>query len=103
MRWKSDSEVWNGYGSIVQNQPSDFPDTCHTRNMVCTIPMERTSVPYLLEGMERAWFHTYGTGLVPYPGTHESPGVCTIPFEKKSLQGFQKWKKQKLEKGYYES
>ena len=50
--------------------------------MVCTIPMERTSVPYLLEGMERAWFHTYGTGLVPYPGTHESPGVCTIPFEK---------------------
>ena len=75
--------VWYGYGTIVQNQPSDFPDTCHTRNMVCTIPMERTSVPYLLEGMERAWFHTYGTNLVPYLPTQ-------VAFPKGILKGIPK-------------
>ena len=42
--------------------------------------MERTSVPYLLEGMERAWFHTYGTNLVPYLPTQ-------VAFPKGILKG----------------
>ena len=36
------------------------------RENVCTIPMERASVPYPRLGMERPLFHTYGTNLVPY-------------------------------------
>ena len=54
-----------------------------SRESVGSIPMERTSVPYLLEGMERAWFHTYGTNLVPYLPTQ-------VAFPKGILKGIPK-------------
>ena len=45
--------------------------------------MERTPVPYLLQRMERALFHTYGTNLVPYLPTQ-------VAFPKGILKGIPK-------------
>ena len=54
-----------------------------SRESVCSIPMERTPVPYLLQRMERALFHTYGTNLVPYLPTQ-------VAFPKGILKGIPK-------------
>ena len=95
MRWKSDSEVWNGYGTGMVRSCKISPLIFLIRATPGT-----WSVPYLWNGrrfhtfwrvwngpgsipMERAWFHTYGTNLVPYLPTQ-------VAFPKGILKGIPK-------------
>ena len=53
------------YGTSPGSIPKPSKGLYHSMERTLYHSMERTSVPYPMQGMERAWFHTYGTNLVP--------------------------------------